>query len=397
MHHAAATGMELVAICDNWKEGLKRARKAFNVATFTDYDKFLDHKMDAVVTANYFHEHAPFAIKALEAGKHVMSECVSCFSLAEGVALCEAVEKSGKIYMLAENYPYTAANIEMAKIYGEGVIGEVLYAEGEYLHSHPWEEQVWLSPGLDHWRNRLPIITYCTHSLAPLMVATNTMPVKVNGFAVPHPEGSKEDRINARDVGGMIMCHMDNGAVFRLAQGGFVDRIAYRYEGTRGNMSNVVDHVHGAWGSGEVTVSHNPWEVPEGDVVDKTYKPHFPAWAQAAAAAGHGGGDFFTSHYFAEAIRTGKQPFLDVYRGVVMSAVGFLGWRSVTEGNAAIEVPNFRSKRARKKVAQDRWSPFPTKDFPNPPPTSLKPGFKPSRKSIAAARKIWRGMGHTDL
>ena len=36
--------------------------------------------------------------------------------------------------------------------------------------------------------------------------------------------------------------------------------------------------------------------------------------------AGHGGGDFWTSFHFANAIRTGEQPYLDVYRGVTMSS-----------------------------------------------------------------------------
>jgi|GEM_PF-6530940 len=76
--------MKLVALCDSWKERLVDAGKRYGVATYTDYDKFLEHDMDAVVLANYFHEHAPFAIKALAAGKHVMSECTSNATLAEG-------------------------------------------------------------------------------------------------------------------------------------------------------------------------------------------------------------------------------------------------------------------------------------------------------------------------
>ena len=70
-------GMELVAICDIWEEKLKKVGQELNVATYIDYEKFLEHDMDAVILANYFHEHAPFAIKALEAGKHVLSE-TSC-------------------------------------------------------------------------------------------------------------------------------------------------------------------------------------------------------------------------------------------------------------------------------------------------------------------------------
>lgn len=68
-------GMKLVALCDTWEEKLQETGKKYGVATYTDYDKFLEHDMDAVVLANYFNEHTPFAIKALAAGKHVMSEC----------------------------------------------------------------------------------------------------------------------------------------------------------------------------------------------------------------------------------------------------------------------------------------------------------------------------------
>jgi len=66
MHQAAFAGMELVAICDLWKERLEQVGKQFSIATYTEYDRFLEHDMDAVVLANYFHEHAPFAIKALQ-------------------------------------------------------------------------------------------------------------------------------------------------------------------------------------------------------------------------------------------------------------------------------------------------------------------------------------------
>ena len=55
-------GMELVALCDRWEKKLDEAGAEFGVATYTDYDEFLEHDMDAVVLANYFHQHAPFAI-----------------------------------------------------------------------------------------------------------------------------------------------------------------------------------------------------------------------------------------------------------------------------------------------------------------------------------------------
>jgi predicted dehydrogenase len=86
-------GMRLVALCDTWEERLKQAGKQYGVATYTDYDRFLKHEMDAAILANYFNEHAPFAIQALRSGKHVMSETAANSSLAEGVTVCREVER----------------------------------------------------------------------------------------------------------------------------------------------------------------------------------------------------------------------------------------------------------------------------------------------------------------
>jgi len=55
---AKHVGMELVALCDIWEEKLLEAGRRFGVATYTDYDAFLEHDMDAVIVANYCHEHA---------------------------------------------------------------------------------------------------------------------------------------------------------------------------------------------------------------------------------------------------------------------------------------------------------------------------------------------------
>ena len=50
--------------------------------------------MEAVFLCNFFHDHAPFAIKALERNIHVLSECTSNGTMAEGVALVRAAKKS---------------------------------------------------------------------------------------------------------------------------------------------------------------------------------------------------------------------------------------------------------------------------------------------------------------
>ena len=142
-----AVGMKLVAICDVWEERLQAVGRNYGVATYTNYDAFLEHDLDAVILANYFHEHGPFAVKALDAGKHVLSETSSNGTIAQGVALCRAVERSGCIYMLAENYCYTVFSQEMRRLYRTGEIGRVTYAEGEYNHPMAPDARLHIAPG----------------------------------------------------------------------------------------------------------------------------------------------------------------------------------------------------------------------------------------------------------
>src|SRR5689334_20904957 len=90
---------ELVAVCDADPAALEQARRLadrndVHVTCYLDFDKFIEHDMDAVVLANYATEHAPYAIRLLDSGRHVTSEVLACQTLAEAVALVEAVERN---------------------------------------------------------------------------------------------------------------------------------------------------------------------------------------------------------------------------------------------------------------------------------------------------------------
>jgi predicted dehydrogenase len=392
MRAAQATGMELVAICDIWEERLANEGKALNVPTYVDYDRFLEHDMDAVVLANYFHEHAPFAIKALEAGMHVMSECAACHTLGEGVALARAFEKSDRVYMFAENYPYMVYNQEMRRLYQKGHVGEFKYGEGEYVHPDPPEVKLARSCGRDHWRNWIPSTYYCTHSIAPVMYITNTRPVKVNGFVVPYDyeDPTKTNHMSRADMAAVIICRMDNDAVMKSLHGALRGHGNYvRIHGNKGVMENCR---HGD--KTRLRVWREPWEKRKGEPVETVYKPDFPVHHDRAMQAGHGGGDFFTSFEFASAIRTGEQPYLDVYRGIDMSISGIQAWRSVLSDSAPMTVPDFRKESVRKKYASDDWSPDPKRKKRGQPPSSVLGQLEPSDRAKRLAKKVWAQQGY---
>jgi predicted dehydrogenase len=393
-NNARHAGMELVALCDRWEEKLVEVGKRHpGVATYTDYDKFLEHDMDAVILANYFHEHAPFAVKALGAGMHVMSETSACKTLGEAVELVRAVEKSGKIYKLAENYCYFAYNQEMRRLYQEDEIGELMSAECEYVHPMTAESGNRISPGRDHWRNNIPSTYYCTHALGPIMYITDARPVAVNARAIPYSKRDSQAR-HARmsDAAATIICKMDNDAntvingIGLRGHGNW-----YRLHGTRGLMENL--RVRGE--QHKLRIVHEAWDMEAGDVSERIYEPEFPVHADLAKATGHGGGDFYTEFFFADAIRTGKPPFLDVYRGLDMTIVGIQAWRSCLDDGNGYEVPDFRKEAPRRKYAKDNWSPFAEDRRKGQPAPSIQGRKRISAENLAAAREDWRQAGYT--
>ena len=394
---ASIMGYELVALCDTWEEKLYQLQKQFSsarnkVVAYTDYRAFLEHDMDAVVLANYFHEHTPFAVQALEAGKHVMCECTAAFTLAECVQLVRAVEKSKKIFMLAENYPYMVFNQEMRRLFHKGMIGDFLYGEGEYVHPDPADVKNARSCGIHHWRNWLPRSYYCTHSLAPVMYITDTRPVKVNGFLVPYDYNDPSVTMTAFccDTAASIMLRMDNGAVVKLLQGGLRGHQNFvRIHGNRGLMENS------RFGDKNMLrIRREPFDKKKSEPVETMYLPDFPIHHKEATRAGHGGGDFFTNYEFAQAIKTGKQPFLDVYRAVDMSAVGILSYRSALNDSAPLDIPDFRKKSVRKEYENDHWNPDPQRRTKDDPLPSILGKIKHSVKGLTHARKIWKEAGY---
>ena len=388
---AEASGMKLVAICDNFKHRLDEVCNELNVPGYEDFEAFIHQDFDAVVIAAPFHLHGTFAIKALEAGKHVLTETSTNATLAEGVELFRAAEESGLCYMLAENYCYTRFNQEMKRLYDAGEIGEVRYAEGQYNHPMDMDSRLWYAPGCNHWRNWLPGTYYDTHALAPLMYVTGTEPVAVSCSLIPAHTGSTDKR----EAGFIMLVKMNNGAIFRI-YGDFAGHdCGYSFHGTHGAMETV--RGHGYFGPEEVRVWHEPWDLKPGQQEEVKYFPRWVEHAEKADKTGHGGGDFFVELKFAEAIRTGVQPYLNAYRGITMSNVGILAWRSAMEGGRFIDIPDIRDEKVQEELLKDRLCPFP--DVENsvlmPDEMLARREFTPEITEIA--RRNWAKHGYTPV
>ncbi|MGI6201865.1 MAG: Gfo/Idh/MocA family protein [Eubacteriales bacterium] len=383
-------GLEVTAVCDFVKPYVDRAVSALGdgVKGFTDYDEFLDSGLfDTVVLCNFFHEHAPLAIKAMERGIDVLSETTPAITMQECADLCRAVERTGRKYMLAENYPFFVTNLEMKRLYETGKLGRVLYAEGEYVHPSRSEELNWLAPGLRHWRNWIPRTYYLTHSLAPLMYMTGERLVAVNAKTVQAPELYRGTARRHADAASIMMVETDSGAVFRItgcaAWAGHGN--TYRLCCTKGSVENIR-------GTNELFLHYNSWAMPEGESEYQRYTPSWPSNAELAAKAGHGGGDFWVMYHFGQYMLHDIEPFFDVYNSVAMSAVAILAQRSALEGGKEYRIPDFRSEEERKICDGDTASPMPDENLNVTLPISPF-DYTPAEKDIENAKADWKRMG----
>lgn len=73
-HALAQVGAELAGVAVSREESRQRVEEAWGVPATTDLDALLSRDAEAVIVASPNHLHAPHAIAALEAGKHVLVE-----------------------------------------------------------------------------------------------------------------------------------------------------------------------------------------------------------------------------------------------------------------------------------------------------------------------------------
>jgi len=103
---------------------------------FRDVRKLLEQKdLDAVFIATPDHWHAPAALMALKAGKHVYVEKPCSHNPAEGEMLIEAAKKYGKVVQMGNQRRSFPKVIEAMQSLHEGAIGDVYFAKGWYANN----------------------------------------------------------------------------------------------------------------------------------------------------------------------------------------------------------------------------------------------------------------------
>ena len=342
------------------------------VRIYSDYEEFLNSGIEAVVLCNFFHEHASFAIRALDRGIHVISDTTAAPTLGECVALCRAAERSSAKYMLGANGPYKKCLQFIRREIKNGKLGIPFYAEAEYMHWSPNAKPY--ADDSTHWRRMMPGTYYNMHTLGSLMYVTDTMPKRVSASVVRVPGNAQRmNRLIDHDAA-KILCEMDNGAMFDVTGCAYYGPTSkwFRLIGEKGVLETKrydETEVHFIAAENEYFPDEPIPEIevykPKYEELDMAPKAEFDSYTEEQMRLGHGGIDFWMLRNFIRYIKGEFEPFFNVYRATALSAAAILGWRSVLNGGLTYDIPDFSKEEDKKKYENDFLSPFASEESGN--------------------------------
>ncbi|MCR8631843.1 Gfo/Idh/MocA family protein [Paenibacillus radicis (ex Xue et al. 2023)] len=191
------------------------------------YEELLqDPNLDAVIIAVPNEMHAPIAISALEAGKHVLLEKPMAINAASAKQIIRAHRASDKILMIAHQMRWEAINLQVKEQIDKGAIGEIYNVKAGWMRRKG-------IPGWGTWFTQMsksgggPLIDIGVHMLdLSLHLMGNARPVSVFGTTYaefgPKRKGigtwGKPDWNGTYDVEDLAtaLIKLDNGSTLTL-------------------------------------------------------------------------------------------------------------------------------------------------------------------------------------
>jgi predicted dehydrogenase len=139
-------GLELVALCDRDPEKAQRVAQKFGVphAVARIEELFEIEDLDAIdiCTPNYLH--APMAVAALEAGKHVLCERPLARSSEEAATMTKAAKKADRVLACAVQHRFRPDAQLLRRFVEKGDLGEIFMAKAGWLRlKTQWDSDEW--------------------------------------------------------------------------------------------------------------------------------------------------------------------------------------------------------------------------------------------------------------
>ena len=151
-------GLALHSIASSQRDRLLRS---FTDVRICDHpaELFADPALDAVVIATPNAEHAPLAIAALQAGKHVLVDKPFALDLAQADAVVRAAQAAERVVTVFQNRRFDADFLTLQQLLADDVLGEVAECHSHFDRYRPQVRDRWResdAPGAGLWMDLGP-------------------------------------------------------------------------------------------------------------------------------------------------------------------------------------------------------------------------------------------------
>jgi len=343
----AVAETRVVAACDIDEKNLDRLCTENGIEQrYTNYDDMVGQDLDIILVSTPMPLHAPQCVRALEEGKHAISEVPAATDIEQCRQLVRAVRASGKKYMMAENYCYRRPCVLVRALAKAGMFGDLYYAEGAYIHELKGLNEI--TKWRRKWQTGVNGCTYGTHALGPVIQWMHERVVAVSCSGSGHhyidPRGDAYDMEDSV----VMLCRMERGGLTLIRCDMLSNRphnmTHYELQGTNGCYQSAqgLGDQDKIWladrPTGDATVAWRPLM----DLADEFLPEFWKHPPEEALQAGHGGGDYFQVRAFVDSIVNDTKPPIDVYDAMDFTVPGLISQRSIEQGGAWLDVPDMR-------------------------------------------------------
>jgi len=364
-------GVEITALCDKYADRVEKAQqiltkkglaKAKAYSGEEGWKALCESKdVDLVYVTTPWHLHTPISVYAMKNGKHAASEVPAAKTIDECWELVETSEKTKQHMMMLENCCYDFFELLTLNMIRNGLFGEIVHAEGAYIHDLSKDYLFNKNAYADMWRLKENIQNngslYPTHGLGPIAQCMNInrgdkfdhlVSMSTNDFSLglmAKDMASKDDFFNPY-VGKKYRGNM-NTTLIRTDLG---KSLMVQHDVSTPRPYSRIHLVSGTKGIAQ------KWPGPERigfghgwmkqDELNKMREQYTPPIVKhigeiAKNVGGHGGMDFIMDWRLIDCLRNGLPLDQDVYDAASWSCVFPLSGTSVANKSKSIDVPDF--------------------------------------------------------
>ena len=295
----------------------------------------LDPEIEAVAVFTGAPDHVRHVVEVMSHDKHCISAVPAALTLEECQLLKATKERTGLRYMMAETSYYRSPTMLARELWEDKKFGTFLYSEVEYYHNMIGAERDGLSmfEGQRTWRWGYPPMLYPTHSTCFHVGVTGERLTAVSCLGW----GDDEPALLDNDYDGPF-CNQSalfatNGAnicrcnvYWRVHAGG--ERAQWLGDKLSMYMANSSGQPFVIQAEGQPNVTTLP-----------NYLHLLPE--PMRIPTGHGNSHAFLTHEFIAALVEDREPAVDVYEAIAMTAPGIVAMESSRRGGEQMKVPSF--------------------------------------------------------